>query len=92
MKMFPKLANKTNLSPEELQAYYSIRFNFIQPYNEGIKTHEKSLTHLGMALLRAGKVKYTFKDAGESVVDTKRAAAPSSSPNVSAASGAQKTV
>ena len=32
MKIFPKLANTTDLTPEELQTYYTIRFQYITPY------------------------------------------------------------
>lgn len=80
MKFFPKLANKTNLTAEELQTYYSIRFNYITMYNEKIQSHEKSLSHLALALLRAGKIKYSFtkSDPNQLLLDSRRAAAPSS--------------
>lgn len=62
MKIFPKLARRTNLSPDELKVYYSIRFNYILPYNERVKLHEQSLLSLAMALLRGGKVNFELAD------------------------------
>ena len=62
MKMFPKLAQRTNLTPEELQTYYQIRFVYIQPYQAKFKTHEEALMTLALALMRAGKVCYEVKD------------------------------
>ena len=34
LKIFPKLALQTNLSAEELQVYYAIRFKYICSYSE----------------------------------------------------------
>jgi len=56
MKLFPKLARRTNLTPEELKVYYGIRFTYIIPYNERIKAHEENLLSLAMALMRSGKI------------------------------------
>ena len=40
MKLFPKLAQRTNLTPDELKCYYAIRFAYILPYNEKVRAHE----------------------------------------------------
>ena len=58
MKVFPKLAQRTNLTPEELQTYYTVRFQYIQPYQDQIPSHENSLQLLAVSLLRAGKIQY----------------------------------
>ena len=65
MKMFPKLAQRTNLTPEELKAYYQIRFNYMIPYNEKVKQQEQNLLSLAMALLRGGKVRFELTPEGE---------------------------
>ena len=64
MKLFPNLARRTNLTPEELKVYYAIRFTYILPYNERVKGHEESLLSLAMTMLRAGKVKFDLHPEG----------------------------
>ena len=65
MKLFPKLAQRTNLTPDELKTYYAIRFTFLLPFNERVRSHEQSLLSLAMALLRAGKVRFELHPEGE---------------------------
>ena len=65
MKMFPKLAQRTNLSPEELKTYYAVRFTYIIPYNEKVRAQEMNLLSLAMALLRAGKVRFELHPEGQ---------------------------
>jgi len=62
MKLFPKLARRTNLTPEELKVYYGIRFTYIIPFNERIKAHEENLLSLAMALMRAGKINFDLQE------------------------------
>lgn len=66
MKLFPKLAGRTNLTADELKVYYSIRFAYILPYNEKVRNHEQSLLSLAMAMLRAGKIKFELHPEGHS--------------------------
>ena len=69
MKIFPKLASKTNLDAEELQVYYAIRFQYIIPYSKSTSSHEESLLHLAQSLMRGGKLLYEINadsDAEES--------------------------
>ena len=70
MRLFPNLARRTNLTPDELKVYYAIRFTYIMPYNERVKVHEQNLLSLAMALLRAGKVNFAMEDeASEDAVE-----------------------
>ena len=65
MKIFPKLAQRTNLTPDELKTYYAIRFTYIIPYNEKVKVQEQNLLSLAMVLLRGGKVRFELHPEGE---------------------------
>jgi len=66
LKIFPKLAAKTNLDPEELQTYYAIRFQYLNPYSDKIKAHEDSLCKLAQSLMRGGKIQYEIREASDS--------------------------
>jgi len=62
MKLFPKLARRTNLTADELKVYYAIRFTYILPFNERVKAHEQNLLSLAMALMRGGKVSFDIQE------------------------------
>mmetsp|Transcript_12314 Transcript_12314/g.16701 ORF Transcript_12314/g.16701 Transcript_12314/m.16701 type:complete len:100 (+) Transcript_12314:357-656(+) len=66
MKVFPKLAQRTNLDENELKVYYSIRFTYIYPFNERTQAHEQNLLSLAMVLLRAGKIRFDLESEEES--------------------------
>ena len=77
MKLFPKLAQRTNLTPEELKVYYAIRFTYILPFNEKVKAHEQSLLSLAMVLLRAGKIRFELhpemiNDEGSTILEEEK--------------------
>ena len=69
MKIFPKLAQRTNLTLDELKTYYAIRFTYILPYNEKVKAQEMNMLSLAMVLLRAGKVRFELHPEGQVVDD-----------------------
>jgi len=66
MRIFPRLAARTNLNEDELKVYYSIRFTYIHPYSERNPQHEQSLLSLAMTMLRAGKIKFETTTDAES--------------------------
>ena len=65
-KVFPKLAARTNLEPEELQTYYAIRFQYLHPYDEKNKQHEESLCKLAQSLMKGGRIQYEIREASDS--------------------------
>lgn len=63
LKIFPKLASKTNLDEEELQTYFAIRFQYLSGYDEKNKAHEESLCRLAQSLMKGGKIQYEIREA-----------------------------
>lgn len=60
MKVFPKLAQKTDLSTDEIKVFFYIRFGYVQPLE--YEKYSETLVKMCLALLSAGKVKFEIED------------------------------
>ena len=58
MKIFPRLAQRTNLTPEELKTYFLVNHEFCTEFNSKNQMHESQLKKLCLALLRAGRINF----------------------------------
>ena len=65
MKIFPTLAERTNLTDCELKTYFFVRCTYSVPFEK--EKHDEILRELCMSLLWAGKVELEGVDFGEEV-------------------------
>eukprot|EP00347_Sterkiella_histriomuscorum_P007742 403347728 len=58
MKIFPKLAQRTNLTQQELELFYDLKFFQIQSYDSGNIEHEQLLYEFGKVIIGESEMEF----------------------------------